>query len=94
MNVQRPTFSAGHTATELERRASDLRADIDMTLDEISARLAPAHLRDVATAKVRRSGIGLTLRAIRTIQHRPKIVATAGIVALALIHYWRNGQRS
>jgi hypothetical protein len=95
MSLPHPDPHVEHSASDLEHRASDLRADIDMTLDELEARFTPKHLRQAVTARVRRNGVGLTLMAIRMARRRPKVVAAAAIAlaAGALVRYWNGGTR-
>lgn len=83
MSLPHPDPHVGRSASDLEHRADDLRADIDMTLDELETRFTPKHLRQAVTAGVRRNGVGLTLMAIRVVRRRPKMAAAAGIVLAA-----------
>lgn len=72
-----------HATTEdLQRSASEIRADIDRTLTQLEEQLQADRLWHTVSAQLRVSGVALALAAGRTMMRHPKPVAAIGAAVL------------
>jgi hypothetical protein len=72
-----------HATTEdLQRRASEIRGDVDRTLRQLEEQLQPDRLWRGASAQLRTSGVALALAAGRAVMRHPKPVVAVGAAVL------------
>lgn len=81
---------------DLQRSASELRADIDRTLTLLEQQLSPDRLLHSVSTQLRVGGIALALAAGRTVARHPKPTAAVGAAVLlyALVARGRRGKET
>jgi ElaB/YqjD/DUF883 family membrane-anchored ribosome-binding protein len=84
--------------SQLERNGRQLRTEISRTLNELSERLTPQHLRHVASDSLRKQAARINDNVVGEIRHRPKTAAAisvaTGVLCGVLLRQWRKGRRS
>jgi hypothetical protein len=70
------------TTEELQRRAGEIRANIDRTLRQLEEQLRGDRLMNTVSTQLRVSGVALAMAAGRTMMRHPKPVAAVGAAVL------------
>lgn len=75
---------AAHEPDDLERKSSEIRADMDRTLDALERRFSPGMLLDRSLEYLREHGGGLTQRVGETVRNNPvpALMTAAGVIWL------------
>jgi hypothetical protein len=78
------------SVAELTRRGAQLRGSLDSTLDEITQRASPAHLKTVVGASMKRGGA----KVVKATKSRSGLFTSVGAAGLAIASaFWRRKRK-